>query len=456
MRLYVSAIVVLLLDGAGGLLQPPADTKSPPPGVRLEALAWPEAADRLRPDTVIVLPLASGAVQHGPHLELGTEARLTAYLVERLLAVSDIVVAPPVTYHHYPAFDDYPGTASLPAETARDLTLNVVRSFVRQGPRRFYVLNAASTATETLDAAARQLASEGVLLRFTDFRALLAQSGVKVGQPAGLHADELVTSMMLHVAPSTVQMSRAVRAVGPPSSPFRLTPRPGAPGTYSPSGIWGDATLATAEKGRLLTESLVASLQAEIESVRRSALPAGAPRAAVPAAPRRPRSGAGPDRFMRGADECLAADESAIRMIGPAFVKAWRELDADKLAVLWMPLGDMIHPDGSAESSAAIIRANRAYLFARREYRDSRHSLDIGQVRCITPDVAVAEAKWELRGVVDGGGTLLPPAEGLGTLVLRKEGGWRIEAYRYTITPSKTSAPAVLPRPGPTGQPGSR
>jgi len=47
------------------------------------------------------------------------------------------------------------------------------------------------------------------------------------------------------------------------------SPRPGVPGTtYSPSGIWGDATLATREKGRVVVEAMVAGMLREIEALR--------------------------------------------------------------------------------------------------------------------------------------------------------------------------------------------
>ncbi len=69
---------------------------------------------------MVVLPLAAGAQQHGPHLPLGVDATLADYLIGRLLDSSDVVVAPPLTYHHFPAFVEYPGSPSLSLNTARD------------------------------------------------------------------------------------------------------------------------------------------------------------------------------------------------------------------------------------------------------------------------------------------------------------------------------------------------
>ena len=137
-----------------------------------------------------------------------------------------------------------------------------------------------------------------------------------------------------------------------------------------------------------------------------------------------------------------------IRLIGPGFSLAWRNHDAERLSAFWQRDGDMFHPDGFMEGSQEIIRQNRAHLFMREEYRGSRHGLMIGNIRCITPDVAVADAKWDLRGVTGPKGGVLPPIEGLSTLVLKRNGSvWLIAAYRYSIK-QDAGQPVLLKRPG--------
>jgi hypothetical protein len=67
----------------------------------------------------------------------------------------------------------------------------------------------------------------------------------------------------------------------------------------------------------------------------------------------------------------------------------------------------------------------------------------------VAADVAVADGKWELRGLTDGNGKVVPTTEGFVTVVVRRDGGWRIEAYRYTIkAPPAGSPPILLKRPG--------
>ena len=72
----------------------------------------------------------------------------------------------------------------------------------------------------------------------------------------------------------------------------------------------------------------------------------------------------------------------------------------------------------------------------RREYRGSKHPITFGSVRCLSSDIAVVDGKWELRGVTDAGGKILPTFEGQLTVVMKRNAGWQIEAYRYTQKPA--------------------
>ncbi|HEY6178931.1 MAG TPA: creatininase family protein, partial [Kofleriaceae bacterium] len=90
-------------------------------------------------------------------------------------------------------------------------------------------------------------------------------------QEGGTHADELETSMMLYIAPDTVDMSRAVKDYHAGSGP--LTRNPDGPGVYSPTGCWGDPTLATRAKGERLVDALVDALVADVAALRAAPLP---------------------------------------------------------------------------------------------------------------------------------------------------------------------------------------
>jgi creatinine amidohydrolase len=240
----------------------------PASGLRLQDLTWIEAQAALTPEAVVVVPLGASAKERGPHLRLDNDWTLAQYLADRVLAASHVVLAPTLGYHYYPAFVDYPGSVTLRLETARDLVIDICTSLAAFGPRRFYVVNTGVSTLRPLSAAADALTQQGILLRFCDLRQLAAQAVRACSeQPGGTHADEIETSVMLYIAPARVQMEKAVCDYHPGSG--RLTREPQAEGTYSASGVFGDATLARWDKGRAVAQAMVAGILNEIESLRR-------------------------------------------------------------------------------------------------------------------------------------------------------------------------------------------
>ncbi len=257
----------------------PASRSAQRPGILLGDLTWQEAEKVLTSDSVVVIPIGAEAKEHGPHLELRNDWLMAEYLKNRVLAASKVIVAPTINYHFYPAFVEYPGSTTLRLETARDMVVDICRSLARYGPRRFYALNTGVSTVRALTPAAEILAGEGILLRFTNMLTINEDVENRVRkEEGGTHADEIETSMMLYIAPQSVDMSKAVKDYHPGPSP--LTRNPGGKGTYSASGVFGDATLATREKGRELVEALVERILREIEDLRaaRALSPRGADR----------------------------------------------------------------------------------------------------------------------------------------------------------------------------------
>jgi creatinine amidohydrolase len=242
-------------------------------GVLLEQLTWCEAEKKLGPDTIVVIPIGAQSKEHGPHLELRNDFLLAEYFKQRLLEACDVVVAPTINYNYYPAFAEYPGSTGLRLETARDLVVDVCTSLARFGPRRFYALNTGISTIKALAPAAEVLAKDGILLRYTDLESLSATAREVCAQELGSHADETETSMMLVIAPDTVDMSKAVKDCSPRGQ-GGLSRDPRSEKTYSPSGVWGDPTRATRAKGEKLVAALTAILVDDIEQLRRAPLPA--------------------------------------------------------------------------------------------------------------------------------------------------------------------------------------
>jgi creatinine amidohydrolase len=239
-------------------------------GKLLENLTWLEAENVLTPETVVVIPLGAAAKEHGPHLLLKNDLILAEYLRDRVVKASNVVVTPVINYHFYPAFVEYPGSTSLRLGTARDMVIDICAGLSRFGPKKFYVLNTGVSTVRALQPAADSLKKQGITMYFTDLIKTLGPIESKLRQQeGGTHADEMETSMILYMKPEAVNMSKAVKDYRP-STGRGLTRDPNNKNaTYSPTGVWGDATLATRQKGEIITEGLVEAILREIEALRK-------------------------------------------------------------------------------------------------------------------------------------------------------------------------------------------
>ena len=456
MRMMLAACSAVALAAAAGAPQP-----AKPAGLALADLSWQDAEPALTTSTVVVIPLGGAAVEQGPHLKLNAGERLARYLASRVQAAAAVVVAPPLTYHFFPAYVEYPGSTTVAQTTARDLTVDVVRSLARHGPKRFYVLNTGGATIRPLADAAKVLADSGILLGWTDMRYQLQSADIKRQQrdvQGAPHADEIETSMMLAIDPAQVDMTKAAVEYGRGTGVLtrKDKDRDDAPGIVSKTGVLGDPTAATAEKGRVLIDTLIAGVLRDIENLRTALLPAA--KTGPSPAPAPPRPAPKPfDRRLRSG--CTVGEERSIRDVGTRFSYLWKQMDASEISKLFAGSGDIRHPDGTIETTRDVIRQNREYLFQQREYRGSIHPVTIYDIRCLNSGYAIADGKWELRFA----DTSAPPTpgqprvagptpaySGLFTLVLSGEGSeWLIEAWRYTVNPPEgTAPPTTMKQPG--------
>lgn len=267
-RLMFAAALLLLIGSPVS-----AHAQTSPRGVVLAELTWLDAEPLLTRDAIVVVPLGAAAKEHGPHLRLDNDLVMAEYLRGRVLAVAPVIMAPTVNYHFYPSFLEYPGSTHLEFNTARDVIVDIVRSLANYGPRRFYVLNTGVSTLRPLAAAADALRAHGIVLHYTNILTAAGPVEERIREQRwGTHADEMETSMMLYIAPDRVDMSKAVKDDAPRGE-GGLTRDPQGRGTYSRTGSWGDPTLATREKGRLIVEATVERILRDLDALRETAVP---------------------------------------------------------------------------------------------------------------------------------------------------------------------------------------
>lgn len=261
-------IISLLIFLAFAVLPIMLSGQQKPVSVYLENMTWEGAEKVLKNYDVVLIGLGARTKEHGPHLLLKNDYVLAEYLKERVAREVPVVILPTLEYGYYPSFLEYPGSVSIGQETFKNMVMDICKSMNGYGMRKFYILNTGVSTLVPLKAAAEELSKLGIILRYLNVldidsklpKGLLSQEG-------GTHADEGETSEMLYIAPEMVRMSKAVKDYDPRPGRKGLTRDPKDKGVYSPTGIWGDPTLATKDKGRIIVEMTVNEIVGQIKQL---------------------------------------------------------------------------------------------------------------------------------------------------------------------------------------------
>jgi creatinine amidohydrolase len=238
-------------------------------GFWIETLAWPAVGEKLAAGWPVVVPIGARSKEHGHHLPMCTDYLVARALCDGIAAALPVLVAPVVDFGYYPAFLRYPGSQHLRAETFVALLTDVLDRLFEQGAARVAIVNTGVSTEGPVQIAARDiLVRRGVAVPVADIRRIGRASAAGLAQKLGGHGDEHETSVMLAIAPDLVDMSKAVpdyghmldvpESVFVTSAVFAGDPASGI--NYSATGVRGDPSLATVEKGRIILADMIREL----------------------------------------------------------------------------------------------------------------------------------------------------------------------------------------------------
>ena len=238
---------------------------------------------------VAVLPVAA-VEQHGPHLPLSVDATLLQGVIDAALphlgADVPALFLPPQNIGLSTEHENFSGTLTLSPATVIALWTELGACVARAGVKKLLIFNSHGGNVAVMDIVARELRQRHGLLVYSASWFSLPQppevQGLFSAQEHrfGIHAGDIETSMMLHLAPGTVHMEHAQH--------FRSTSHDRAERfailgngksakmgwameDYHPSGAVGQADAATADKGRAVVQAAGAALAALLAEV--AALP---------------------------------------------------------------------------------------------------------------------------------------------------------------------------------------
>ena len=242
-----------------------------PPARFFPYLTWNDVeAIPEKENTVIIQPV--GAIeQHGLHLPLVVDAAIgmgvLGKALEKLHTKIPAFALPMLYYGKSNEHWHFPGTVTLSTETLSATLIEVGESIYRAGFKKLVLMNSHGGQPQVMQMVARDLH-----VKYDDFmvfplftwrvpnitKELLSPKEAQ----QGMHAGDAETSILLALLPEQVQMDKAV-AEYPPELPNTnlLSPEGKLPFAWatkdlSKSGVIGDATTATPEKGQQILESV--------------------------------------------------------------------------------------------------------------------------------------------------------------------------------------------------------
>jgi creatinine amidohydrolase len=233
-------------------------------------LTWAEMNDAIAAQKLVILPTAS-TEQHGKHLPLDVDVFLceSVCLEVARRAPDQVLVLPPIAYglnlHHI----DFPGTIHIEPETFIAFCLNITKSVAYHGFQKILIVNGHGSNTPLIDLVARKTVLETRSLCFAcGYASFLLEAFQPIRESAVMaHADEFETSLYLHLAPERVRMDLAVKGDDRMGKYVSSDSTRNYPvrfndfwGRWTRTGVHGDPTKATAEKGRILFEAAVTGL----------------------------------------------------------------------------------------------------------------------------------------------------------------------------------------------------
>jgi creatinine amidohydrolase/Fe(II)-dependent formamide hydrolase-like protein len=177
-----------------------------------------------------------------------------------------VLIAPVIDFGYYPAFAGYPGSQHLSAPVFIALVEEILEALLRQGARTISIINTGVSTEGPLQIAVRNIqARSGSVIAIADIRRLGKSSDHLLEQELGGHGDEHETSLIMAIEPASVRPGLAVPDYGhmrdEPKTvfyrPARYSGDPASGANYSKTGVRGDPTLATAEKGRAILAAMV-------------------------------------------------------------------------------------------------------------------------------------------------------------------------------------------------------
>ena len=246
-------------------------------------LTWEELRAAAERKPVVIQPIGA-TEQHGYHLPLNTDNFIVSRLCDAAArrAPEEMLVLPVIPYAFNAHHMDFPGVVAIKWDHVINYLIDVVESVTTHGFDRFIFISGHGVNPPYLAVASNEVnVRTGALcasLLWTALADNIAEIRDSVAPGGMAHACELETAVMQHLDPERVRSDRVVDEMRFVQGRFlQMDLAATATGvhlgehwwsSFSPTGVAGEATKGTAEKGRLIFERAADNLVALVRELR--------------------------------------------------------------------------------------------------------------------------------------------------------------------------------------------
>lgn len=199
----------------------------------------------------VILPVGS-TEQHGPHLPINTDTMIAEAVALATAKRSRGLVLPGIPLGYAWVWRDVPASLTLSFDTYVRVITETVESLSRWGVKAVYIMSGHGANPQVIKHALRESIHGKMDVKvlygmYAGLKEMMAEADSDSWH-GDVHAEEIETSLMLAIAPHLVRMELA--AADYPPAPADYGQSELAMGHLMRSGVFGDPTKATAEKGR--------------------------------------------------------------------------------------------------------------------------------------------------------------------------------------------------------------
>ena len=226
-----------------------------------DELSMKEAETKAKEGTVVIFPVGS-VEEHGEHLPLCTDSLQPEYVALEVAKKTRCLVAPTLRYGVCNSARGFPGTVSISFDALYRMTRDILGEFIRNRFTRILVLS--GHAGQAHMAALRLAAQEIVwqhekespqkrprIIVCSDYDFAYELKGKYFSAKDG-HAGTIETSRVMAIKPELIK-ARGVKS-SPEFPRFEIV---ADPERYFPTGVIGDPTAASPEKGRMINKYVI-------------------------------------------------------------------------------------------------------------------------------------------------------------------------------------------------------